>query len=270
MMADTIQLVVTVKAYPSASVKYGETVCVAGIRTDTPSPRWVRLYPVDFRDLPFDRQFNKWSEIGVSVTASSDSRPESVKPDTSTIQVVRGLSSARDWAERRPLVEPLIVDSMCGVLERQREDGASLAAFRPHTVFDVLVEKETDDWTQGQLDSLSKLSLFAQDKQTLEKIPWRWKYHYSCGPDCNGHRQTIIDWEIHQAWRKWRGRYGSEGAAQRVRDKWLKELAGSDRDTVFFVGNQRAHPEGFLVLGVYWPRRPERPLQNVEHLKLWS
>ena len=29
-------------ATPAISAKYGETVCVAGIRTDLPEPRWLR------------------------------------------------------------------------------------------------------------------------------------------------------------------------------------------------------------------------------------
>lgn len=267
-MPDTIRLVVVVKAYPTASIKYGEAVCIAGIRTDTASPEWVRLYPVDFRDLPFDQQFKKWSEIEVSVAASSDGRPESKRPDTSTIRVLDQLGTENRWATRRPLVEPLIVESMCEARELQRQDGTSLAAFRPHAVTDVVMEAEADDWTPQQTASLSQLSLFAQDKGTLEKIPWRWKYRYHCGGGCRGHEQTIIDWEIAQAWRQWRDRYGPEDAAVRVRDKWLNELAGSDKDTVFFVGNQHLHPESFLILGVFWPPLP--PSQKVEDLQLWS
>lgn len=269
-MRDKIRLVVTVKAYPTATAKYGEAVCVAGIRTDTPRPQWVRLYPVEFRDLPYDQQFRKWSEIEVNVSASNDSRPESLRPDTSTIRVLRQLSSDRGWADRRSLVEPVVVDSMCAVLARQLVDGTSLAAFRPYTVHDVVIDVEPDDWTADQTNKLNKLSLFAQDKRTLEKIPWRWKYHYSCGPDCNSHTQTIIDWEIHQAWRSWSRSHGSEGAAQRVRAKWLRELAGPGRDTVFFVGSLRAHPQSFVVLGVYWPPKRTSPSEDVDHLKLWG
>lgn len=267
-MSETIRLVVTVKAYPTASVKYGEAVCVAGIRTDMDSPQWVRLYPVDFRDLPLDQQFKKWSEIEVTVSPSSDSRPESVRPDTTTIRIVRRLSTASGWAARWPVVEPLLMESMCSVRDAQRDSGTSLAAFRPHQVDDVILEVEPNDWTQQQLDSLSQLSLFAQDRTTLEKVPWRWKYRYSCGGGCNGHEQTIIDWEIAQAWRRWRRQYGSEDAANRVREKWLNELAGPAKDSVFFVGNQRLHHESFLVLGVFWP--PLRRSQNVEHVQLWS
>jgi hypothetical protein len=260
----TIRLVVTVKAYPAASVKYGEVVCVAGIRTDTERPEWVRLYPVDFRDRPYDQQFGKWSEIELSVSASSDLRPESTRPDTDSIKVLRTLDTSNGWAHRRPLVEPLLVESMCEVRRRQQETGMSLAAFRPHEVRDVIVEPEPDDWTPSQLASLSKLSLFAQDKTTLEKIPWRWKYSYSCGGRCNGHAQTIIDWEAAQAWRSWRATYGPEGAAEQVRQKWLTQLASPSKDTVFFVGNQHQYPESFLALGVYWP--PRLKSQDVQHL----
>src|SRR5437879_1598199 len=56
----SISLVVTVKAYPAISQKHGEAVCVAGIRTDS-APRWVRLWPVYFRDLPFSERFQKSS-----------------------------------------------------------------------------------------------------------------------------------------------------------------------------------------------------------------
>jgi len=265
-MGEPIRLVMTVKAYPTASVKYGEAVCAAGIRTDTSTPEWVRLYPVDFRDRPIDQQFPKWDEIEVVVGPSSDSRPESRKPDTTTIKSLRHLSTEHAWTARRPLVEPILMESMCEVAARQRESRASLGAFRPAMVHDVTVEEEPDDWTEPQLNALSRLSLFAQDKKLLEKIPWRWRYRYDCGGGCPGHHQTIIDWEIAEAWRSWRRKVGPEAAVAQIRDKWLNTLCHPSRDTVFFVGNQRAHPEGFLVLGVYWP--PKKPLQDVEHLQL--
>lgn len=267
-MAERIRLVVTVKAYPSASVKYGEAVCVAGIRTDTDLPEWVRLYPVEFRDLPLDRQFKKWSEIELDVTASSDHRPESRRPHTDTITLVSEIGSERGWANRRPLVEPLLVESMCQARRDQALNGRSLAAFRPYEVRDVLIEPEPDDWDAKQLNALSQLSFFAADKQTLERIPWAFRYHYFCDdPACGGHRQKIIDWEIAQAWRSWRWQYGSEGAADRVREKWLSQLCGPEKDTVFFAGNQHRHPDSFLVLGVYWPpRRRSEDVKNVQGL----
>lgn len=48
---ETARILVTVKARPEPSEKYGETVCVAGIRLGTGSLHWVRLYPIPFRRI---------------------------------------------------------------------------------------------------------------------------------------------------------------------------------------------------------------------------
>ena len=67
------------------------------------------------------------------VSASSDSRPESRRPDTTTIDVQRKITTGSDrrWRERRQLVEPLISDSMCAILAEEKRSGRSLGAFRP-------------------------------------------------------------------------------------------------------------------------------------------
>jgi hypothetical protein len=58
-----MSVLITVKAYPSVSTKYGETVCVAGIRLDTPEPGWVRLFPVAYRDLLVEQRFRKYEIV---------------------------------------------------------------------------------------------------------------------------------------------------------------------------------------------------------------
>lgn len=252
---ERIRLVVTVKSYPQPSKKYGESVCVAGVRTDVPEPRWVRLYPVTFRDLPAELQFPKWTEMELLVSKSSDSRPESLKADTSSIVIVRRLGAEHNWRDRMALVEPLVTPSMCEIQRQHEAVGISLGAFRPARVVDVTVEPEPAEWDEEDKNALAQLNLFAPGKRPLEKIPWRWRYRYSCGPPCGGHHQSVIDWEIGEAWRTWRRDYGPAQAAEEVRRKWLNVLCGPERDPVFLVGNQRKYPKNFLVLGVCWPRR---------------
>jgi hypothetical protein len=128
-----ISLLVTVKAYPALSQKYGEVVCVAGIRTDTEKPEWARLFPVGFRSMPFDRQFKKYQLITVeAVPHTGDKRPETLRPNVDSLEVGDFVPSTNGWAERRPFVEPLLVDSMC--------DGMSLAAFRPGEILDLVAD----------------------------------------------------------------------------------------------------------------------------------
>jgi len=261
-----IRLVVTVKSYPQPSSRYHESVCVAGIRTDTSEPEWVRLYPVQFRDLPEEKQFPKWSEIELDVTdSSSDNRPETLRPVESSIEVVRTIDTSRNWAERMQLLEPLLVDSMCEAIRQQRETGVSLAAFRPDSVASVQVKAEgSPDWSESDRNALAQCNLWMQDKQILEKIPLRWSYRYSCGTDCSGHRQKIIDWEIGEAWRRWCRRYGPAETADRISEKWM-QLASAPKDPVFLVGNLRRWTNVFLVLGVCYPRKD--PLRDFHGLQ---
>jgi len=52
-----MKVLITVKAYPAISKKYNETVCTAGI---TEEGKWIRIYPIPFRQLEYDNQFRKY------------------------------------------------------------------------------------------------------------------------------------------------------------------------------------------------------------------
>lgn len=57
-----LRVLITVKTYPIPSSKYDELVCTAGV---TETGDFVRLYPINFRDLPYDKQFTKYQWIEV-------------------------------------------------------------------------------------------------------------------------------------------------------------------------------------------------------------
>jgi hypothetical protein len=256
-VAERISLLVTVKAYPAVSQKYGEVVCVAGIRTDTPQPEWARLYPVAFRDLPFAQRFKKYQEISLKAEKhSGDKRPETWRPNLDSLTVGRQLDSRNAWAKRRPFVEPLIVESMCDLRRRRETDGTSLGAFRPGSVDDFLIDTNVEEWGDSKAGVAAQPSLFFPTKDGLEQIPFRFRYQYRCStPGCRGHTQSMIDWELAQSYRAWRERYDEGALLENLRKRFLEEMCGPGKDTVFFVGNQHQHPDGFLVLGVFWPSR---------------
>jgi len=49
-----------------------------------------------------------------------------------------------------------------------------------------------------------------------------------------------------------------ERAADKVRDKFLLELCGPDKDTHFFVETILARPKTWVVLGLFYPKLPSR------------
>ncbi len=80
------RVLITVKAAPNPSDKYGETVCVAGINADPMKPGWVRLYPINFRELGTDESFKKYDIATVNAKpARRDPRRESWKPVMQTM-----------------------------------------------------------------------------------------------------------------------------------------------------------------------------------------
>lgn len=252
-MSERISLLVTVKAYPAISQKYGEVVCVAGIRTDTAAPEWVRLFPVPFRDIPFAQRFKKYQHISLEAERhSGDKRPETFRPNVDTLELGDVVLTKKTWNGRKRFVEPLLVDSMCDVLQRQQRDGSSLAAFRPGEILDLVVDDDVDEWDSSKADVAAQPSLFFQGKHGLEQIP----YHYRCSASCKGHTQSMIDWELSESYRSWRERYDATTLLEKIRQRFLDEMCGPRKDTIFFVGNQHVHPRAFLVLGVFWPPAP--------------
>ena len=58
-----LKILITVKAYPALSKKYNETVCTAGI---TEEGNWIRIYPIPFRKLKYDKQFKDISGLNLT------------------------------------------------------------------------------------------------------------------------------------------------------------------------------------------------------------
>jgi hypothetical protein len=249
-----LELMVAVKAYPSISQTYGEAVCVAGVRLDTPKPEWVRLYPVRYRELPVEKQFKKYEVIRLRARKhSSDRRRESFRPDEDSIQRLRSLPAGAHWPMRRQLVEPLIGPTMCelGAGRRGGAEGPSLGLVRPARVSRLQL-RPAEEWSLGQKATAGQGNLLTE-KTELEKLPFTFAYEWTCQePRCKGHLQSIADWELSEAYRSWQ-RKGYDPVAA-IRSRWLDEICAASRETYFFVGDQHQRPGKFLVLGTFYPK----------------
>lgn len=252
-----LEVLVTVKAYPNPSKTLAEAACIAGIDRNH---RWVRLYPVPFRDLEDEQQFQKYQWIRVRARkAQSDARPETYRPDLASIQVLGDpLPTANAWATRREAVLPACTGSLCALLEAQKAEQTSLGVFKPAEVIDFTWEAESSPtWTAEELSLLTQQDLFmTRERKLLDKVPYTFRYKFRCA-DCrakNPHHTKIVDWELAQQYRRLaRSEPTVEDALRKLRENWLGNLCGAERDTHLFVGNMQAHPGSFLVLGVFWP-----------------
>ncbi len=98
------KILIATKTYPSISTKYQETVCTAGVLLDDEDKpvQWIRIYPIRFRQLDFDKRYPRWSIISAKIERNDkDYREESFRIDDSSIEVIRKLDTRKNWEERK-------------------------------------------------------------------------------------------------------------------------------------------------------------------------
>ncbi|KUN62512.1 hypothetical protein AQJ54_31195 [Streptomyces griseorubiginosus] len=249
---------ITVKTYPELSNKYRETSCVAGIRLDQGEPQHVRLFPVPFRLLSEDAQFSKYSIIEVDVEPhrpERDSRPESLRPDLDTLEIVGAVPSDGGWKKRYRYVEPLVAPSLCAIKRDQEQRGTSLGVFQPAEITRFRLEP-AEPWSVSKAALADQLDLFEQELNPLEWVPLDFRYSFRCADDdCPTHDMGLKDWEAGQSYRKFLRKYGERGVREALRETWYDRMCAPNRAIHFFVGNIAAHPKTFMLLAVFYPER---------------
>ncbi|MBN2133654.1 MAG: hypothetical protein JW741_29400 [Sedimentisphaerales bacterium] len=255
MALQTKQVLITVKAYPNPSKKYGETVCCAGIDLDTRS--WIRLYPIQFRDLEFPKRFRKYDIVQVRCEkAVRDRRIESYRVDQDSITVLGHLDTKHQWRARREILLPTASSSFCAIEAMVARD-VSLGMFKPCEIEFSWQEAEVGDKAQREA-CYAQLSFFDKQKKAIEKVPFDFYYHFHCAgnDDCSGHRLKIVDWEMGQLYRRLRDEHMRERLLlEKMQERWLHRMCADSNDVYFYVGNMQRFRDQFLILGVFFPKK---------------
>ncbi len=251
---ETKRVLVTVKAYPNPSKKYGETVCVAGVDVD--AGKWVRLYPIPFRDLDDEKRFKKYSTIEIKTfKAQDDHRPESFKVDADSIKILSWTSTENKWEGRKKALTPTLSPSFCKIQEDRKLHNISLGMFKPERVDFTIAPCKTEDQEKRER-SYKQLDIYRPQKTPIEQVPFDFRYSFYCSGifDCPGHDLMIVDWELNQSFRRWRYKYKPEQVLlEKIKQRWLGEMCSDRKDTYFFIGNVKRFPDTFMVLGVFYP-----------------
>jgi len=265
---ETLKVLITIKTYPIPSAKYDELVCTAGV---TETGDFVRLYPINFRDLPWDQQYRKYQWISVQAKRHQgrDSRKESYRPDCATLDILGEPipSNPGNWSERSRFALRNRAQSMEDLCEQRKRDRTSLGVFRPKNVRDLIIEDDAPEWKRSFLEELKQSRMFEYRKRTKEpprKVPFKFKYRFECDDErCRGnHRMMVEDWEVGALfWRLVDAGATQKEAARQVRAKFLDDICGPGKETHFFVGTILGYPGSWVVLGLFYPgMEPEKQL----------
>jgi hypothetical protein len=250
------RVLVTVKAYPEKSKKYGCVFCVAGI---TDEGDWIRLYPMPFATFLGVRKIKKYDWIEAEckkVTEEKLGRKESyrVRPNSVTI-VDRTLSEDKIrgkvlWEERNRLVLPLVSPSLDYLESKYTEDHTSLGLIKPK---DLLNFYTREPLAQPPEPKEYQKSLDNQIIPIVDSIPHIFAYQFRCGGCRDGPPHDIMceDWELFESYRAWWKYYPRvdllwEKLHKKFYDYMLKQ------DLYFFMGMHSLQPT-WLIIGLYYP-----------------
>jgi hypothetical protein len=246
------RVLVTAKTYPTPASKGAEVSCTAGV---TDEGKWIRLFPIPFRFMGGNQRFKKYQWIEVAATKSSpDPRKESFVVDIDTLKIVSNpLPTSGAWKARKEIILPLEAPSLCYLKRSRRKTGDTLGIFKPKTIHKFIIEPDTPDWTPAERKKLLQYSLYDKHPlQPLEKIPYKFSYTFTCNEaNCKGHKLICVDWELGQAYRQWRQKYGTDW--ERVMIKRFETDVILKYDTYFFVGTIHGYPGTWIIIGLFYP-----------------
>jgi hypothetical protein len=265
VVGETAEVLITVKTSPQPSASYGDTVCVAGTRIDGGRADWIRLYPIPFRWLETDQKFRKYDIIKVEVRRrDQDTRPESFSP---TIESIERVGRLDDWKARQPIMSNVSRTTVCGlrVGALAAHSAPSLGMIEVRSVSKL--EFETNPgWSESERAKIAHAmqlpteDLFGNQVRIPPELAapaFKVRYRYKCmEADCGGHVGQILDWELSELQRRYRGRDDADLKAA-VQAKFVEQMLSPKKQTSFFMGNfedpKKRH--NFSVLGVYYPDR---------------
>src|SRR5205823_5461463 len=177
--------------------------------------------------------------------------------DTASIKLKETVSTVDEWAQRKALLRSSMRSSMCAIRKERDDNGQpTLGIFRPKAIKRLVIEPcDRPDWTAEQKAILSQKEFgfdSAAPKEELEKIPFDFYYEFVCDdPACRGHKISCTDWEMAQAYRDWKRKYGDQWESK-FRERFERDMI-ERFDTHFFVGTMHGHPGTWLIVGLFYP-----------------
>lgn len=251
----------TIKTYPNLSNKYGELVCTAGVCGN----RFVRIYPIKFRDLAHFEQFRKYQWIQLDLVKrprDKDFRLESYSPAPGRkLRLLEHVGGrGRDcWRKRMEILGKVPLhrnlEELIGLA--RKEPFPSLAMLKPEKILEFVIEPAPREWTDRQKSYFRQPDLFEETRPlTLKKVPYKYSYRFTT-EDGKERTMMIEDWETGALyWNCLKGCDGDEEAANaKVRAKY--EAIAANPGVFFFIGTTLANhlrsPNPFIIIGVASP-----------------
>lgn len=209
----------------------------------------LRLYPIRYRHLPKDRQFDRFDLIEFDAERPRDDhRPESRHVIEDSIRIVSRGNDLND-ASKVHLWKPFVVPSLKALHEENKATGRSFGIIKPDPGsmrFFFKSVKQTSKQEQALSTSLFQQNvLFGDPLKPLQKP--RYSFGYRFTSDGHEHNHLVHDWEVQAAYFAYCKRYGDK-ALEMLQQEYGQNIP--TRNPHFIMGTMKAHPSTFIIIGI--------------------
>lgn len=190
----TIELMVNCKTYPSISQKYTETVCTGGIQKNG---KFVRLYPVPFRFLDSEEQYDRWDVIRVPVYKDPrDPRPESWHLAGPIKVLGKVTTEKKRWEWMKKAVHPSKAS--------MEEKGVTNGCVRIEPM-EFYAKRDNKKLTAKQRGVLQQGDFLAPDKKKAaiaDLVPWEFRLKFKEFGSSEEEDKKVLAWSIYAGYRR--------------------------------------------------------------------
>jgi hypothetical protein len=241
----TLELMVNCKTYPSVSTKYVETVCTGGVQRNGD---FVRLYPVPYRFLDTDEQYERWDVIRVrAYRDDQDRRPESWHFEHgTTIERIDHISTER---RRWEWMKKTIHDSSSAMDTKGLTNGC--VEIEP---IELYWKADPDDWTAGQRNTIQQGQLFASKTQTqamAERVPWQFRLNYREKMTGRESGSKVLAWSYYTGFLRERSNTSNDESALEIIVQKVRKSIFDPQRTVFAILGTHSRFGTWMISAIY-------------------
>ncbi len=240
------EVVIIGKANPHGSKKYKETVCTGAVTMDG---ELRRIYPVPFRYLEKEKQFERWDILQVAWSKSTDStRPESFKlKNEDSFEIIGKITSSK---EKRNIIKKVQSDSIEDIegLLKSGKKSLAMIQIRNAEIYAKLNDKKEEDTVDNQLD------FFLKSINPLKNVPYSFHLKYNCYSDkCKKrkHNQIYLAWDPYETLRKLMVDPKYQNPVEEVIDRHKKLRLNESKFEIYLLLTTHFRFPRWMIGGIY-------------------
>jgi hypothetical protein len=122
-------------------------------------------------------------------------------------------------------------------------------------------QAERREWEERERAIMAQQTMFVEKPKKIDFPEAKFYVVWKCSDSrCKSHRMSLLQWGVHELYRKMSREYPQGVAKEKVRESMLRELDMLTRDVFLFLGSFRGTMYNFGLMDSYSPKKGQMEL----------